>query len=293
MIPNKETRALARNLTTFDTWLERLQLAAVSRIQWNLPDTVDPLYVERELFFNGRVIFFIADGSLVALSGFGSSKPNLYGIPLVRTVNAKNGFTAQLTNENSVIMYNNTLKRPTAPLAIDYAIRLANLDRIIELNANAQKTPYIIKATKETELSIRNAYAAIDNNEEFIAVTEDFQPDALEVLNTGASNGSNWVGLQLRTLQQSILDEYMLNIGIASANTQKAERLITSEVAASNGGLLIYQESFMTPRRNAAKFLNDRFGDYLKEPVAPKFVSDVVNYILPGMNPAEGVLNNG
>ena len=289
MIPNKETRALARNLTTFDTWLERLQLAAVSRIQWNLPDTVDPLYVERELFFNGRVIFFVADGSLVALSGFGSSKPNLYGIPLVRTVNAKNGFTAQLTNENSVIMYNNTLKRPTSPLAIDYAIRLANLDRIIELNANAQKTPYIIKATKENELSIRNAYAAIDNNEEFIAITEDFQPDALEVLNTGA----NFSGLQLRTLQQAIMDEYLLQIGIASANTQKAERLITSEVAASNGGLMIYQEAFMAPRRNAAKFINDRFGDYLKEPVEPKFVSDVVNYILPGMNPAEGVLSNG
>ena len=289
MIPNKETRALARNLTTFDTWLERLQLAAVSRIQWNLPDTVDPLYVERELFFNGRVIFFVADGSLVALSGFGSSKPNLYGIPLVRTVNAKNGFTAQLTNENSVIMYNNTLKRPTAPLAIDYAIRLANLDRIIELNANAQKTPYIIKATKENELSVRNAYAALDNNEEFIAITEDFQPDALEVLNTGA----NFSGLQLRTLQQAIMDEYLLQIGIASANTQKAERLITSEVAASNGGLMIYQEAFMAPRRYGAKFLNERFGDYLKEPAEPKFVSDVVNYILPGMNPAEGVVNNG
>lgn len=289
MIPNKETRALARNLTTFDTWLERLQLAAVSRVQWNFPDTVDPLYVERELFFNGRVIFFVADGSLVALSGFGSSKPNLYGIPLVRTVNAKNGFTAQLTNENSVIMYNNTLKHPTAPLAIDYAIRLANLDRIIELNANAQKTPYIIKATKENELSIRNAYAAIDNNEEFIAITEDFQPDALEVLNTGA----NFSGLQLRTLQQSILDEYLLHIGIASANTQKAERLISSEVAASNGGLMIYQEATLSPRRQAAKFINERFGDKLKEPVAPKFVTDVVNYILPGMSPAEGVFNNG
>ena len=290
MLPNKETRALARNLTTFDTWLERLQLAALSRIQWILPDTIDPLYVERELFFNGRVIFFVADGSLVALSGFGSSKPNLYGIPLVRTVNAKNGFTAQLTNENSVIMYNNTLKRPTSPLAIDYAIRLANLDRIIELNANAQKRPYIIRATKENELSIRNAYAAIDNNEEFILITEDFQPDALEVLNTGA----NFTGLQLRTLQQAIMDEYLLQIGIASANTQKAERLITSEVAASNGGLMIYQEAFMAPRRNAAKFINDRFGDYLKEPVEPKFVSDVVNYILPGMNPvAEGVVNNG
>ena len=277
MIPNKETRALARNLTTFDTWLEHLQLAAVSRIEWTFPDTVDPLYVERELFFNGRVVSFIADNSLVALAGFGASKPNLYGIPLQRIVTAKNGFTATLDNENSVIIYNNTLKRPTAPIAIDYATRLANLDRIIEMNANAQKTPFIVRTTKESELSVRNAYAAVDNMEDFISVTDDFRQDAIQVLKSDVP----FTGIQLRALQQSILDEYMLRLGIASANTNKAEWLITSEVAASNGGLMIYQEAYLAPRRQAAEEINRRFGRYLDKPVTVKFRDDVINHILP------------
>lgn len=277
MIPNKETRALARNLTTFDSRLEQLQLAAVSRIEWEFPDTVDPLYLERELFFNGRVMSFIADNSLVALAGFGASKPNLYGIPLQRIVTAKNGFTATLDNENSVIIYNNTLKRPTAPLAIEYATRLATLDRIIEMNANAQKIPFIVRTTKESELSVRNAFAALDNMEDFISVTDDFRQEAIQVLKTDAP----FTGMQLRALQQSILDEYMLRLGIASANTNKAERLITSEVAASNGGLMIYQEAYLAPRRQAAEEINRRFGRYLDKPVTVKFRDDVINHILP------------
>ena len=95
MIPNKETRALARNLTTFDLWFEHLSLLAISSIEWTFPKTVDAIYVERELFYNTQVLTFVADDSLVALAGFGSSKPNLYGIPLKRIVNAKNGFTAK------------------------------------------------------------------------------------------------------------------------------------------------------------------------------------------------------
>ena len=277
MIPNKETRAIARNLTTFDTRLEQLQLAAVSRIEWGFPDTVDSLYVERELFFNGRVMSFIADNSLVALAGFGASKPNLYGIPLKRIVTAKNGFTATLDNENSVIIYNNTLKRPTAPMAIEYATRLATLDRIIEMNANAQKIPFFVRTTKESELSVRNAFAALDNMEDFISVTDDFRQDAIQVFKSDVP----FTGMQLRALQQSILDEYMLRLGIASANTNKAERLITSEVAASNGGLMIYQEAYLAPRRQAAEEINRRFGRYLDKPVTVKFRDDVINHILP------------
>ena len=285
MIPNKETRALARNLTTFDSRLEQLQLAAVSRIEWGFPDTVDSLYVERELFFNGRVVSFIADNSLVALAGFGASKPNLYGIPLQRIVTAKNGFTATLDNENSVIIYNNTLKRPTAPLAIEYATRLATLDRIIEINANAQKVPFIVRTTKESELSVRNAFASIDNMEDFISVTDDFRQDAIQVLKSDVP----FTGMQIRALQQSILDEYMLRLGIASANTNKAERLITSEVAASNGGLMIYQEAYLAPRRQAAEEINRRFGRYLDKPVTVKFRDDVINHILPDSNEPDDV----
>lgn len=296
MTPNNEERAIRRNLSTFDMWLDHLTMLAVSSIEWELPSTVDPIYLERELFYNTRVITFIADGSLVALSGFGSSKPNLYGIPLKRTVTAKNGFTAQLDNTNSVIIYNNTLKKNSANTAAQYALRLAKLDRIIELNAEAQKTPYIIRSTKESELSVTNAYAALDNDQPVIAVTDDFRTDAIQIFNTNPA----FTAPQIRALQENILAEYLRTRGIGSANTQKAERLITSEVAASNAGLMIYQEALLKPRRLAAEEINRRFARYLDKPVTVRFKQDVMDAVIGGLNksitasaPDMGGLENG
>ena len=258
-----------------------MSLLAVSSIEWDVPATIDPVYVERELYYNGRVISFIADNSLVALAGFGSSKPNLYGIPLKRTVNAKNGFTAVLDNENSVIIYNNTLRTPGRNTAAAYALRLAQLDRVIDLNTDAQKTPFIIRATKETELSVRNAYGAVDNNEAYIAVTDDFRQDAIQVLKSDVP----FTAPQIRALQESILAEYLRTLGIAGANTNKAERLITSEVAASNSGLLIYREARLKPRQLACDEINKRFGAYLEKPVSVRFKEDVLDLAIPGMVP--------
>ena len=273
--PNKENAALQKNLSTFNSRLNQLSLLAVSSIEWDLPATCDVQYLERELFNNSKVVFFVAENSLVCLSGFGSSKPNLYGVPLRRTITAKNGFTAELTNENSVICYDNTLRLNSKNTAIEYALRLAQLDRIIELNANAQKTPFIIKATKENELSVRNAYAGVDNSEDYIAITEDFREDALQVLKSDVP----FTGLQLRTLQQSIIDEYLNMRGISTANTNKPERLITSEVAASNGGLKIYQAAYLAPRQAVCDELNRRFGRYLERPAAVRFRKDMIDMI--------------
>lgn len=276
--PNKQKRALIDNVDTFQIWRENLTLAAVSSIGWDLPPTVDIMYLERELFYHGQVIFFAADNALVALSGFGSSKPNLYGIPLVRTVNAKNGFVATLKNDNSVICYNNTLRTNGANLATLYATRLAQLDRIIDLNTKAQKTPYLIRSTKESELSVQNAYAAIDNDEDVIATTDDFRSDAIQVLNLNAP----FTAPQIRGLQMDILSEYLRTRGIGSANTDKAERLITSEVAASNSGLMMYRESLLRPRQMACDEINKRFGMFLDRPARVYFKDDLLDIAIKG-----------
>lgn len=282
MVPNSELKAMRQNLTTFDAWNEYLTLLAVSSINWEgLPPTVDPIYLERELFYHGKVIFFIADGALVALSGFGTSQPNLYGIPLKRTVNAKNGFTCELDNTNSVICYNNTVRTCGSVMAVQYALRLAALDRIIDQNNKTQRRPFIIRSSKEAELSVKNAYANIDNDEDVIAVDEDFREHAIEVLNFNVP----YTAPQIRQLQKDILNEYLLLNGIGSANTDKAERLITSEVAASNSGLTIFQQAKLKPRNLAADEINRRFGRYLETPLKASFERDMLDYVIKSGNP--------
>lgn len=269
--------AAGRNLITLDSWIDQLAQVAISSIEWDVPDTIDPIYIERELYYHGRVIFFATDDGLVALSGFGASKPNLYGIPTKRVVNAKNGFTATLDNMNSVICYNNVTRTNGVNRALIYAGRLAELDRIIELNARGQKTPVILQAPKEAELSAANAYAQYDDNEDVIRINSDFSPETIKVLNLGVPFNGN----SIRALQQDIYAQYMRERGIGSVNTGKAERLNTSEVAAGNSGLMMYQAALMSPRQQACKLVNQMFEGILggKE-ISCRFRRDMIDYIL-------------
>lgn len=278
MIPiTSERVAQEKNLFTLDRWLEHLAQVSIASIEWDVPDTIDPIYLERELYYHGKVIFFAVEEGLVALSGFGTSMPNLYGIPVERTVRAKNGFTADLDQTNSVICYNNVTRTPGSVSALSYATRLAELDRIIQLNARAQKTPVLLKAPKEAQLTVENAYGSYDENAEVIRINNDYDPEAISVLNLGVP----FQGNELRSLQQSILEEFLRTRGIGSANAGKAERLNTSEVAAGNSGLLVCQRAILLPRLQACNLVNKRFENVLGgKKISCHFTRDMIDFIL-------------
>ena len=267
----------AKNLVTLSHWIDQLAQLAISSIEWDVPDTIDAIYLERALYYHGRAIVFATEEGLVALSGFGSAMPNVYGIPTKRTVQAANGFTATLDNTNSVIVYNNVTRTNGADRAAMYAGRLAELDRIIELNAKAQKTPVLLKAPKEAELSAANAYAEYDENVDVIRINPDFDPNSIAAVNLAVPFNGN----ALRALQQDIYAQFMRERGIGSVSTGKAERLNTSEVAAGNSGLLMYQAALMAPRLQACKLINQRFANELggKE-ISCRFRRDMIDYIL-------------
>ena len=272
-----EAAAYGKNLITLSHWQDQLAQLAIASIEWDVPDTIDPIYLERALFYHGRAIVFAAEEGLVALCGFGSAAPNVYGIPTKRTVQAANGFTAVLDNSNSVIVYNNVTRTNGQDRALMYASRLAELDRIIDSNAKAQATPVILKAPKEAELSVANAYAAYDAHEDVIRINNDFDPNAISAVNLGVT----FEGNNIRALQQDIYAQYLMERGIGSANAGKAERLNTSEVAAGNSGLLMYQAALIVPRQQACKLINERFANVLGgKQISCKFRRDMIDYIL-------------
>ena len=77
--------------------------------EWkNLPETVDPRFLELTLFAKGQAVFFKDDvmGYLalpVAINGTW----NVYNIPKSRRPYATNGYQNILNDKNSVIIYNN------------------------------------------------------------------------------------------------------------------------------------------------------------------------------------------
>ena len=132
--------AIANN-ETFIQYVNRLTELAISMFEWkNIPDTIDTRYLELHLFETGCMVYFNDDvlGNL-CLDCITNGRLNVYGYPINRRAfSSYNNYNKDLTDKNSVIIWNNYLHTNSLVDVQYYAKRLWNLDRIIDINANAQ-----------------------------------------------------------------------------------------------------------------------------------------------------------
>ena len=103
--------AAIQNIRTYDYYFMRLSNIAVSIFEWkNLPETVDPRYLELALMSDGRAVFFKDEVmGYLALRCMIGGRWNVYDIPTERTAYAVNGYQNRLNPEDSVIIYNNMI----------------------------------------------------------------------------------------------------------------------------------------------------------------------------------------
>ena len=258
-----------RNNGTYRFYLDRLTELSISMFDWqNVPDSIDPRFLETTLFLNGSAVFFKdedlreeniegeEDGTLLALPVAMNGNFDLYNIPTRRTAYATNGYNRNLTNKDSVIVYNNMIRTNSEQTCTVYARRLWNLDRAIDVNANAQKTPVLIRCNDSERLTLINAYQKWEGNEPVIYGTKDFDPNSISVLRTDAP----YVARDLYELKTQIWNEALTYLGISNMNFQKRERLVTDEVVRNQGGTIASRYSRLEARREACKKINKMFG---------------------------------
>lgn len=258
-VKNKQFWESARmNNGTYRQYYNRLVELAISMFEWkNLPDTVDPRFLELTLFADGQAVFF-KDEELgyLALQNAMNGDFDVYRIPINRRAFAVNGYQRKLTNKDSVIVYNNYLHTNSQLDADMFARRLYNLDRAIDVNANAQKTPVLIKCSQEERLTLLNVYKQWDGNEPLIMGDKGLNTNAMAVLKTDAP----YVCDKLYQLKTQIWNEALTYMGISNINVQKKERLITDEVMRNQGGTIASRYSRLNARRDACKKINAMFG---------------------------------
>ncbi len=267
---------LERSYNSLAMWRQSLTEPIISSIEWDLPASIDILYPERSLFNNGKIIFFELDGQLVCSNGVQLGQMNLYGDYYQRKVVAPNGFTIDLTADNSVLCWNNVSKKAERNRCEYYAKRIAALDQIIDGNAYAQKTPIIFAANDADQLSMQNAIARYDANVPVIKVTQEFNPDAIRTLNAT----TDYKGNQLRETQIALINEYMSANGIF--HTGKDERVLVAELAMENFMVEMNQQAKLRPRQQACDQINDMFGHLLDKPVSVKMAKGIEAIALSG-----------
>ena len=247
------------NNLTYMQYLNRLTELAISMFEWkNLPPSVDARYIELHLFETGCMVYFDDDvlGNL-CLDCITNGRLDVYGNPILRRAySGYNNYQKLLKESNSVIIWNNYLHTNSILDVKMFARRLYNIDRIIDVNANAQKTPVLVQGTEKQRLTLINLYKEFEGNAPFSFGDKNLDLNALKVLQTGAP----YVCDKLYTLKTQIWNEALTYLGISNINIQKKERLITDEVTRNQGGTIASRYSRLESRRQAVEKINEMFG---------------------------------
>ena len=247
-----------KNKIAYNQYVERLTELSIAMFDWeNLPDTVDARYLELALFSDGMTVFFKDEViGFLCLKVMATQPLDVYEIPIGRRAYSVNGYQKELNNENSVIIYNNLLHTNSVTMVRMFAERLYELDRIVEINAEAQKTPILIQGSEQQRLTLKNLYKEYSGNAPVIFGDKNLDLNAIKVLKTDAP----YIADKLYQLKTQTWNEALTYLGISNLNIQKKERLISDEAIRSQGGTIASRYSRLQSRRDAADKINAMFG---------------------------------
>ena len=246
------------NTDDYIRYYNRLTELSISMFEWKgLPDTVDPRFLELALFSDGYAVFFEDEEiGYLALRCMIGGRWNVYNIPTYRRAFATNGYQRELDETNSVIIFNNLI-HTNSVLDVDVtAHRLANIERTIDVNINAQKTPVLISCDETQRLSLQNLYAKYEGNMPVIYGDKNINPNSLKVLTTGAP----YVADRLYELKTQYWNEGLTYLGVSNVNVIKKERLISDEVKRNQGGIIASRYGRLVARQQACEEINKMFG---------------------------------
>lgn len=249
--------SLIDNMQTYESYVNRLTELALSRFKWkNLPNTCDERFLELTLFKNGSALLFNDDVMGIVHTPFSANGSlDIYNNPVKRVSIAPNGYYNTFDNNNSVIIYNNYLRNNNYDIVLSYAKRLYNLDRIIDVNSNAQKTPILIQTTEQQRLTMQNLYKDFQGNMPIIFANKDLDMNALKVLKTDAP----FICDKIYELKVNLWNEVLTYLGIANVSINKKERLVSDEVNRSMGGVIANRKSHLKTRELACQQINKMF----------------------------------
>ena len=246
------------NNRTYWQYYNRLTELAMSTFEWkNVPPSIDKRFLEMTLFSDGYAIFFKDEVlDFVGLQCMIGGKLNVYRIPMERTAYSTNGYQKRLTEENSVIVYNNLIRTNSLLDVEMFATRLYNIDRTIDVNVNAQKTPILIQCDEKQRLTFKNLFKEYDGNAPVIYGSKGIDTKGITVLKTDAPYQAD----KLQELKVQIWNEALTYLGISNINIQKKERMVTDEVIRNQGGTIASRYSRLEARREACEVINNMFG---------------------------------
>ena len=253
--------SLAKDMNdlTFTDYYYRLMLLARSTFEWcNLPNGIDEKWIERYLYTEGKCMFFKDPkyGYMVAKCT-PNGELNFYDEPTrLRPYGTNYTGKSYQNNKECVLIRNNDDMIPTSYTIKLFAKRLTEIDRTIDVNIMAQKTPVIVKCTQQQRLTLKNLFKQFLGNEPLIWGDKDLDLNNTQVLDLNPP----LVFDKLQIQKHAVWNEVMTFLGVNNANMDKRERLVDDEVQANNEQIELSANIMLKSREQACKQINSIFG---------------------------------
>lgn len=238
----------------FNSYFSRLQLLAMSTYEWaGLPSTCNHRFLEQVLHQDGRACIVNTDSfGFLNLRCSPNGSLNFY-----EDYTGYNcwsiGITEYRDSGECVFIRNNWLEQSTYPALTHFARKLTDIERTIIINIHAQNTPILIRASKDTELTLRNLYMKYDGYIPAIYVDKSLDIDSLSVLRTDAP----YLADKLHAEKMNTWREALTYLGIsnnmdfkrAQVNSEEIEHDAEHYAFMSESGLVARQQACIDAKR--------------------------------------------
>lgn len=250
--PSNKQQALTENM-----YIRMLTELCANRFKWiGLPDTVDERFLELNLFWRALCVFYWDKDydRFMALTASGSGMVNMYDNPTTFTVTGSNMINKTLNAKECVPIWANYLRVPDLDIVRLYSVKLANLDRTIEILVQAMRYTTVVHADENERQSYVNALRQWTEGQPII-----FGNNGLDIQqNVSAFNVAPHPEAlpNLLIAKTKMWNECMTLLGINNANQDKKERLVSDEVGANNDQVLATRAIALNARQQAAYQIN-------------------------------------
>lgn len=250
--------SLKGNLDSYYEYFQLLLNISLGMFEWkNLPEGMDERFIELTLFEDGQACFFWDDVlGYLCLQFTMQGQFDVQRNPTTIRAYAVNGFNQTLSTQEYVPIWNNFTRTNCVNKVYTYARRLWDLDRTIDVNARAQKTPVLVKGTEAQRLTLLNLYKEFDGNSPVIFGGENLDINGLGAISTQAP----FVADKIYDIKTKIWNEALAYLGVGNLSVNKRERLLSSEVGQSIVGTVATRYTRLGMRQMACEQINKKFG---------------------------------
>lgn len=257
------------NDDTYYDFLHRLKRIALAMFEWhNLPKSMNAEYLEQCLYYLGRAsLLYSKKYGYINTKCTGDGRLNIYRLPVglhcysydfYEDKELYTGLNDTTNPEDKAILVKNNYDMYPTSIGLElYALRLYEVQRTIDTNVIAQKTPIMIMCDETQRLTMENLYNQYNGNQPFIfGNKQSFQNKVpLEAINTEAPI----VFDKLQTYKINLMNEALTYLGINNINVEKKERLIESESNENNEYINLNLQNALKPRQRACEMFNELF----------------------------------